>query len=312
MRKLTLLLVVAVVFVSVQALGMGLDFGITSSIPVVEPTIAEPQFGKFFNPKTISEISKDWLITVDKRTGDIFKVNKHDTSIDEFLFHIDGRITSVQYDKGRIWVGNMDGASAPGGAMEVYTVKGKLTKKMHKVVWYASDMAIYGKRLFVIDSGDRTLKVFDTFGWLLKTINMTRPCNVFVTGSGKKTMVYVSDNGGTIDGKYGKVSIDASVTRYTIYNDKWKITGLWNGSDFGFSRPRGMSIKNGILYIVDTLQGTLVGIELRTGLSVNSIGEFGSEKGQMVSPKDVYYDGGTDTFFVVDGFKGSIESVKEY
>lgn len=308
---------IATMFVSIQAFGMGLDF-MSTSTSVVEPQqIEEPAFGKFTNPKTIANYNRDWLVTVDSYTGDVFSVSKQNTSYDKFLFHINGRITAIHKTWYGYWVGNLDGASSQeGGSVELYNFNGKLRKKLFSVVKYASDIATMGSNIYVVDSGAKEVKVFNYWGFqtgVLRNKFMANPCNILIYGKPFKGVIYVSDNGGTKTDKYGnKINIEPSVMKFSVFRGKAKLSGVWFGKDYGFSRPRGMAVKDNILYIVDTLQGKLIGIDLKTNLSVNSIGEFGGARGQMISPKDMFYDRGLQTFYVIDKWKGSIEAVKEF
>jgi hypothetical protein len=59
-------------------------------------------------------------------------------------------------------------------------------------------------------------------------------------------------------------------------------------ADSRFSRPQGLTVEgNGRIYMVDALSAEILVLDRETGATVNTIGTFGSNPGQLLLPLDI-------------------------
>lgn len=292
-------LFLSALFVLIASTGNGM--GLSNGDPIQEtpaPALVEEQVtvvGDFGNPKGISNFSRSTLIVADGLNNLLRLVDKEDSKITEFYFETRGRPTALIRIGKRIYVGNDDYKS-----IDVYDFNGRMKRVFHRHIYHASDITNYGRKVFVVDSYDKSIQIFNTHGlWLreLRIPEMPRPSHIVIDK--KRKQILVSDNGDS------KLHIDPSIV---IFNRKGKFKGRIEGSEYGFSRPRGLAIYRNTLYITDTLLCKIITIDLRTMTRLEDIGEFGAGDGQLISPKDIHFDRRYRSLYVINNRLGKVET----
>jgi DNA-binding beta-propeller fold protein YncE len=278
--------------------GMGLDFVIPDPepAPIVEPVITPGPLGA---PVRLDSYSDTILIVSDYSSGTIFNVNKTDPSEVSIRFSIEGRALAVGHLGKNIIVGN-----ASTGTLEVYDKNGKfkyILNNDEKIV-RPSDLAVdqHTKQIFVVDSRERQIKVFDKKNLLFSfgESELVNPVGIALDPLAE--LVYVSDHGDSGN------DVLAAVYKFTYDGVK---LGKLDSEAFGFYRPRGLAFDLGKLYITDALAGEVTVIDLDSMTKLGVLGEYGSDPGQLVQPQDVTIDQGGAEVYVANKRLGRIEII---
>ncbi|NIQ98252.1 MAG: hypothetical protein GWN87_32010 [Desulfuromonadales bacterium] len=155
-----------------------------------------------------------------------------------------------------------------------------------------------GDRVFVLDGVAEVVRVFDADGVHLRDvpasgeITLTRPSALMFDASAQE--LYVSDFGDPGN------SIAASVKVYSVdgiflraISGEGQNVGGWFNPEYvdGFSRPQGVAVVEGTLYVADSLLGQLVAFDAVSGSYIASLGTFGEGPGELYLPLDVEPDG---------------------
>ena len=78
-------------------------------------------------------------------------------------------------------------------------------------------------------------------------------------------------------------------------------------ADSRFSRPQGLAVDGkGRIYVVDALSAEVLVLDRETGATLNTIGTFGSNPGQLLLPLDIVV-GQTGDVLVTSYRTGKIE-----
>lgn len=215
-------------------------------------------------------------------------------------FHVSGHPISVAYDGKRIYVGNRTTAS-----IEVYNRQGKFLQNLGKhenLVALPNDIEINPETglLYVIDSHDKVVKVFDRKGQVKsfppsdadKDEVLHNPTALYLDLTQQR--VLVSDQGPMDGSFFGKR--DAKVQIYDL-------DGKYLDTFFGtFSRPQGLCLnKDGLLFIADGVLGEILVFDLE-GDGKNPIKIFSD----FQLPLDVAINPRTQDLFVTNSRAGSI------
>jgi DNA-binding beta-propeller fold protein YncE len=156
-----------------------------------------------------------------------------------------------------------------------------------------------GKLLYVVDTGEHVVDVYDlkgkkvkTFGgWGSESGSFNHPVDIFIDGNGE---IYI------VDTMNYKIQIFDKDGRFvTMFGHQGDGTG-----DFG--RPKGVAVdKDGHIYVADALFDT-VQIFDREGRFLLNFGRLGSERGNFWIPGGVFIDQGNKVY-VSDTFNRRVQ-----
>lgn len=153
------------------------------------------------------------------------------------------------------------------------------------------------KRLYVVDTGDHTLKIFTYDGDLIKivpgetdSVSLHYPTFAAATNDGS---ILVND------------ALNYRIRRYNSDGDLLSSFGHEGDSPGSFARPKGVSVdSDGHLYVVDNLFDNIQVFDPEGRLML-VIGAQGQEIGQFWSPAGIDIAG--DTIFVADTHNNRIQ-----
>lgn len=224
-------------------------------------------------------------------------------------FRVVGRPLGVACWKDRILVGN-----ETRGRVEVCDASGKRLYDLGDAATTISqptDIAVDTTRslVFVVDGREKAVKVFSTSGPLVRTIGGPGPVLdplLAPTGIALDTAhqrVFVSDYGSPAQ------YIAARVQMYDYSgNHVGAISGKQGMLGERFSRPQGLAVDTaGRLFLVESLYGQILVFDVATGIQLKTIGDFGSNPGQLRLPLDIVMDDATKDLFVTNNRLGRIE-----
>ena len=242
------------------------------------------------------------LYVSDYRQKAVFVVNK--TTLKPLRsFPINGAPLAVAWHRGRVYVGNEST-----GQVEVYNPAGKHLSDLGRpggAVMRPTDMAIDERSgsLFVVDSSDRTLKIFDLNGALTQTVSspsLVNPTGIAVDPERRE--VYVSD--------YGDPALKYPAP-VQVFDYAGNLLRNFSGRTGGFSRPQGMASDEEHVFLADALAGKVLILDRLTGAVVTTLGRFGSGTGELMLPLDVLLDPMTRDVYVTNNRQGRIERFPE-
>lgn len=159
------------------------------------------------------------------------------------------------------------------------------------------------KRLYIVDTGEHELLVYDFKGKLIKTFGgrgdkdgqFNYPTDVFVDARGD---LYVTD------------SMNYRVQIFDMNGRYLSSFGQHGDGTGDFGRPKGIAVDSeGNIYVADAVFDT-VQIFSRKGVFLLSFGKLGAGPGMFWMPGGVFIDG-SDNIFVADPYNRRIE-VFEY
>jgi DNA-binding beta-propeller fold protein YncE len=159
-------------------------------------------------------------------------------------------------------------------------------------------------RVFVLDAGDRKIKVFDVRGALLDIITPTdnqglllNPVSIAVDS--RRQEVLISDFGDPS----GFFSV-ARPGRILIYSTDGQYLSQINGngstnSATRFVRPQGLAVTpSGRILVAEALGSRILVLDRKNGALLGEIGSPGSDPGQLRVPVDLFLDSRTGDVFV--------------
>jgi DNA-binding beta-propeller fold protein YncE len=211
-------------------------------------------------------------------------------------FPIAGSPLAVAWHRGQVYVGN-----ETTGHIEVYNPAGKHVADLGGTVTRPNDMAFDDRSgaLFVVDGGDSSLKVFDRDGALTQTItsqDLVNPTGIVLDAD--RGEIYVSD--------YGDPALKYPA-RVLVFDYAGNLLRTLPGRTGGFSRPQGMALDGGHVFLADGLIGKVLVLDSSTGTVLKSLGSFGTDPGQLMLPLDVTVDPLTKDVYVTNNRLGRIE-----
>ena len=269
-----------------------------SSAPV--GTSSQPNNVSLSSPARIAFLAKGQLLVSDYGASSICVVDRADLSVLR-CFTVAGRPLGTAWSQGRIYVGNEDAQR-----VELYTVTGKLIAASPENVAAPSDIAIDERigRVFVVDTGDRNIKVMDLDGRLLYTI----------TGNGSTDSVLVHPVAIAVDPVRGELLVSdygdpafRHRAAIRIFDYAGNFVAVISGRTGGFSRPQGLAVADGRIYLADGLLGEVLVFDQASGARVGAFGSFGDGPGELMLPLDVVIDAGSRNVYVTNNRNGRIE-----
>lgn len=241
------------------------------------------------------------LVVSDYRARAVFMVNKQGPRALR-SFAIDGAPLAVAWFQGLVYVGN-----ETTGSIEVYTPAGKFLSYLGErgQVKSPNDMAIDEEsgKVFVVDGRDRSLKVFDRDGGMTQTITsqaLVNPTGIVLDAA--RGEVFVSD--------YGDPALKYPA-QVLVFDYAGNLLRSLPGRTAGFSRPQGMALDDGHVFLADGLIGKVLVLDSSTGAVVKTLGSFGAGPGQLMLPLDVVIDPSTKDVYVTNNRPGRIERFPE-
>ncbi|MCK5058313.1 MAG: NHL repeat-containing protein [Candidatus Aminicenantes bacterium] len=251
-----------------------------------------------FNPDgnlIVSEYKRGLIVTLDRTTLGVVS-----------WFPIDGKPLGVASINDYILVGN-----ETRGCVEAYRPNGRKLAfagaPVQKPVDIVLDKGL--KTIFVVDGGEKSIKVLSFKGKLLFKIPASPPdANILTNPTGialdaEKQELYVSDYGDQAIGIHARVQ---------IFDLKGNLTGTISGKEgmFGqrFSRPQGLAVDGrGHLLMIDCFSAEILVFDLLSGAIIKTFGEYGMGPGQLRLPFDLVVDPVAREIFVTNNRCSRIE-----
>jgi DNA-binding beta-propeller fold protein YncE len=236
----------------------------------------------------VSEYKRGLIVTLDRTTLGVIS-----------WFPIDGKPLGVAFLNNNILVGN-----ETRGCIEAYRQNGRKLAFAGVPVQKPVDMVLDKdfKTIFVVDGGEKSIRVLSFKGKLLFTIPNAPPdANILTNPTGialdtNKREIYVSDYGDREIGIYARVQ---------IFDYNGNLTGTISGKEgmFGqrFSRPQGLAVDGkGHLLMIDCYCGEILVFDLLSGAIIKTFGEYGTDPGQLRLPFDLVFDPVAREIFVTN------------
>lgn len=221
----------------------------------------------------------------------------------------DGRPSAVASLTPWLYVGD-----EAGGTVSAYNSVGKHVFDFEGTVGQPSDMAVSkGQRLvFVADADAAEVKVFSDRGSLVYSFGggeqvgegLIRPTGIAYDPDRRE--VLVSDFGKPESGISARVQIYSQLGEHRA-----TLTEAGQDPAFRFSRPQGLAVAGGRIYLVDSLLGQVLVFERETLKGLEVLGSYGSQVGQLLLPLDVVREPSSGRLFVTSNRTGRIEIVAD-
>jgi len=166
------------------------------------------------------------------------------------------------------------------------------------------------QRVFVVDTGDKKVKVFDNKGGFLYAFPEGSPVLLNPTGIAldeTRQEVLVSDYGDPSGSFKPKVP-----ARIVIFGYGGNYLGQVDSSpanpEFFFSKPQGLAVDwFGHIFVVDALLGKVIVFARESGTGIKTFGSPGGQPGQLKLPLDLCLDPSTGDVFVTSNMTGRVE-----
>lgn len=303
-RTLALLAALIVVFPKTVVWGMGLSpigGGTTSAvscIPEENPVIVPGPLG---SPLRIDPVGSDSFVIADYRKGAIFQVSSATVAAPVQLFTVEGKPLSVVKLPARSGTTYLIGNDAT-KTIDVYVERrGRIAKRtslFRRVPVQALDMAVNENtgRVYVVDGLAAEIKIINLNGRLVGSFGgfgqLANPKGIALDLA--RGEVLVTDYG--ISGP----GISASIQ---IFDLDGRHLDTMSGN---FSRPQGVTVAEGRIYVADAVLGQILAFDRTTGAVAGSYGCFGSSAGHLWLPMDVTLDTNARNLLVADNSNGRI------
>lgn len=262
------------------------------------------------SPVRIAQIpGKGTLIVSDYIIGMVLEIDRQSLQVVGGI-PIQGKPLGVAFARGRFFVGNETKK-----VIEVYRKNGKKISEFGSGTAQPTDIALDLKasRIFVVDGGQKAVKVFDLKGGLLQTIPASAPdANILTNPTG---IAVDTVNQEIIVSDYGDQAIGIKA-RIQIFNYDGDLVDSISGKQgmmgLRFSRPQGLAVDDaGHIFMVDCFSGEIMVFERSSGVLLKTIGSYGSDPGQLRLPYDLVIDPGTKDIFVTNNRLARIEVFPE-
>jgi len=277
------------------------------SSPLYGEIIFDPQAKPhgYYSPVRITFNSEGNLVVSEYKRGLIVTLDRNTLGVTSW-FSIDGKPVAIACVNDYILVGNESRA-----CLEAYKKNGRKLPLTWAPVEKPVDMTVDTglKRIFIVDGGQKAVKVFSYKTKLLYTIPASPPNNnILANPTGialdtQKREVYVSDYGDQAAGIYARVQVFDYQGNLTA-----TISGKQGMLGQRFSRPQGLAIDGkGRLLMIDCYSAEIMVFDLQSGVLIKTFGEYGSEPGQLRLPFDLVFDPVAKEIFVTNNRCSRIE-----
>jgi DNA-binding beta-propeller fold protein YncE len=285
MRRLTLFILVAGVLVACfddAPIAPPEDRSTTEPEPPVEPDFLNTLNRSLLAvkaPVRMAPTPSGQLLVADYHQGAILRVDPNTLQPDRG-FRIDGKPSAVALMGDRIFVANVTS-----NTVDVFGSNGQWRYSFApEAVERPTDLVVdpVHRLVLAVSGGTNVVKAFDVSGEVQFVIrDLWKPTGIAVDGSRQE--ILVSDYGEAAHGERASVRIfdyDG--------NPIATILGHAGMANSRFSRPQGLAVDGtGRIYLVDALSAEVVVLDRETGATVNTIGIFGPDPGQLLLPLDI-------------------------
>jgi DNA-binding beta-propeller fold protein YncE len=243
------------------------------------------------------------LLVADSQRRAVFLLDSGDLS-PRLEIAVAGRPSAVAALPPWIYIGD-----ETGGAVAAYNPAGRHLFDFEGPVQRPADIAVSRQQrlVFVVDAAAGEVKVFRDRGSLAYSFGGgdTQPRLIHPTGIAydpERREVLVSDFGDPVAG------IPARVQIYTELGEhRATLSEAGQERAFQFSRPQGLAVAEGRIFLVDSLLGQVLVFDRETLTGVEARGGYGAEEGELLLPLDVARDPASGRLFVTSNRTGRIE-----
>ena len=296
-------------------MALALALGLAFNAAAWSETLQDPTLG---NPRRIAEAPTGELLVTD-RSGLIVAVDRESlVPVWGFRLPLEGAPFGLASLNRLVFVGNTRTNN-----VEVYRLTGSRPANVNLRFEYnlgdtpAGEMGSienpigiavdrHEQLVFVLDGGEKKVKVFDRKGSFLYDFVPAGQDGVVLS---PVSLAVDEVNGEVLIGDYGDpsgTSAASSPARILIYDFAGELlhqidgSGLF-GSNFVFARVQGIATRgDGLIFAADPLGGRVLVLERASGVLVETLGTQGQEPGQLMVPTDVFLDRDTGDLFVVN------------
>lgn len=281
-------------------------------------------------PMRIAEGPPGLVLVSDSRQDKIFAIDEH-TLVPEWSFDVPGTPMAVGFAGNLVLIGNatthnvevyrLKGApKGPTKALEFQFNLGRVPAGMPGTIQTPSDLAIDkdARLVFVVDSGERKVKVFDLEGNFMSAFPaeqatpMLSPTAIAVDPLRQE--VAVSDYGDPNGSIFSGAAVSARIMVYTYGGqvvrqiNGGKTNGVVVPAEAQFERPQGLCVDSqGRLYMAESVRGEVFVFDRDTGAVTKKLGGFGEGPGQLSLPLDLVMSGKSGDLLVTNSMLGRIE-----
>lgn len=266
---------------------------------------AKQRMDQLLSPARLSPGPSGILLVTDYRAQAVFMVSRANVAKVIRSFSIDGRPLGIAWARGRIYVGN-----ETTGAVEVYNPAGKRMYTLGGApgsVKQPSDIAVDESRglVFVVDGQEKRIRVFGLKGPELTAISgigagsLVNPIGIALDQAREE--ILVSDYGHPADSSGERIPSLVHIFDYDG-NKTAEISGSGR-----FSRPQGLAVEDGYIYLTDGMLGQVLVLDRSSGATVATLGEFGTGPGQLQLPLDVVIDPSSKDVYVTNNRAARVE-----
>jgi DNA-binding beta-propeller fold protein YncE len=251
--------------------------------------------GPMKSPMRIAAIASNLFVATDYQARKVYRIDPNALDHPVLMFETKGNPLAVETVGNYLVIGN-DST----GTIELYRPNGiKVRDFAASGPIQASDMVYDRQRrqLFVADSLNREIKVFDQLGSkLLRSFGTAGPLHdpKGLTLDPALQQVIVTDYGNPATGVAASIMIfgyDGRLLR--------RITG-------SFGRPQGVAVKPRHIFVADAVKGQILVFSRSSFAQTGTLGAYGVGPGELLLPMDVYFDPTTNRLLVTNNRQGKI------
>ena len=286
-------------------------------------SVARAQFLE--SPMRIAEGPPGQMLVSDSRQDKVFAIDQKRLA-PVWSFAVPGTPMAVAFAANLVFIGNASTQN-----VEVYRLKGT-QKGSGKTLEFLFNLGLTpigvpgnirtpsdidldkdAQLAFVLDSGERKVKVFDFAGNIVSAFPaLSDPPLLSPTAIAVDTLrqeVLVSDYGDPNGSFFSTANVPARIMIYT-YSGMFlaKIDGGVDTADYQFGRPQGLATDNaGHIFMAESLLGQIYVFDRSNGSVVKKLGGFGDGPGELQLPLDLFIDKHSQDMFVTNNMLRRIE-----
>lgn len=277
-----------------QAMAMGMG-GFGSPDPTLAGPVIAP--GPLTAPMRLTLAGGQRILATDYNAQVVVEVNPSRPDRPRRLFTVSGHPLGIAENGTAVFVGN-----DTTGTIDVFGRRGRKVASIAVAEpMQASDLEFDRRRrqLFVVDGRNPRVRIFSVNRLHAREIFSFGGFGQLVAPKGlaldsRAREVYVSDYGDPA------VGVSASIQVFDFSGRHLRtLTGP-------FSRPQGLVLAGGRLFLADALRGQVLVLDPASGDLLGTLGSYGTAPGQLLLPMDVAYDRFSRRLFVTNNRNGRI------